>query len=85
MRACMCACACVCTCVCAWILLHTLGGYAFVDDAASTPRAWDVVCKIKIEYVNCVNGVAFQNEQIGHNTHTHTHTHVDVHIYLHIY
>jgi hypothetical protein len=41
------------------------GGYALIDETASTPRPWDVLSKIKTEYLNCVNGIAFQNEQIG--------------------
>ena len=41
------------------------GGYAFIDEGMRAPRAWDVLSKIKTAYLNCVNGVAFQNEQIG--------------------
>ena len=41
------------------------GGYAFIDESMRAPRAWDVLSKIKTAYLNCVNGVAFQNEQIG--------------------
>ena len=26
---------------------------------------WDVVTKVRTEYLNAVNGIAFQNEQIG--------------------
>jgi len=41
------------------------GGYAFIDESMRAPRAWDVLSKLKTAYLNCVNGVAFQNEQIG--------------------
>jgi hypothetical protein len=40
------------------------GGYAFVDDASSV-RPWDAVSKLKTNYLNCVNGVLHNNEQIG--------------------
>ena len=43
------------------------GGYAFLDDDASVHRPWDVVLRLKTEYLNCVNGIAFQNEQLGEN------------------
>ena len=41
------------------------GGYAFVDESVQAPRPWDALGKIKTAYLNCVNGAAFQNEQIG--------------------
>ena len=42
------------------------GGYAFVDNTIQgNLRPWDVLSKLKTSYLNCVNGVAFQNEQIG--------------------
>lgn len=40
------------------------GGYAFVDDTSSL-RPWDVLSKLKTSYLNCVNGVLHNNEQIG--------------------
>ena len=41
------------------------GGYAFIDESVQAPRPWDALGKIKTAYLNCVNGAAFQNEQIG--------------------
>ena len=33
--------------------------------SASALSPWDVVTKVRTEYLNAVNGIAFQNEQIG--------------------
>lgn len=42
------------------------GGYSFIDNTIEANlRPWDVLSKLKTSYMNCVNGVAFQNEQIG--------------------